>query len=483
MNISNTIKIAVITDLHFGVNTANIKRKCDIADTLLMRTVFRFNRVVKPDVTLILGDIIDDPDSEKAEDNLKYMKSIFDKLKSPYIIIPGNHDGDPERFYKIFSRPKNVEEVCGVKFLSFIDKEEPGYNAGRSSDDISRICKARENFSGAIITLQHVCLFPPELKLAPYNYINAKQIIDVLKENEVLLSVSGHHHNGEGTIKVGKTSFINAPGLCEAQFPYTIINIIDGEILRETHELAMPKDLMFVDNHIHTQLAYCSDNMDVKKAISLGKEIGLAGMKFTEHSGQLYFDNKNYWNKQCLKGTITSAIDKHNRMSEYIDIKNRHQNNFVRFGLEVDCDFNGDLLIKPEDSEHFDFIIGAIHNLPDTDNHNDEFMKLLKKLLTNNIDVLAHPFRVFKRGGTKPPGELFLPTAKLLKEYNTAAEINFHTNEPPVEFIKNCLELGVKFSFASDAHYMAELGDFFYHMELLKEAGYRGDFRDILISK
>ncbi len=62
-----------------------------------------------------------------------------------------------------------------------------------------------------------------------------------------------------------------------------------------------------------------------------------------------------------------------------------------------------------------------------------------------------------------------------------AAEINFRINEPPVEFINKCLELGVKFSFGSDSHNLFEIGDFAYHLSLLKEAGLNGDLSDMMV--
>jgi histidinol phosphatase-like PHP family hydrolase len=102
-------------------------------------------------------------------------------------------------------------------------------------------------------------------------------------------------------------------------------------------------------------------------------------------------------------------------------------------------------------------------------------------MIVNKAISLAHPFRVFRRCGCTAPEELFLQAAVLLRKNDTAAEINFHTNEPPIEFIRICLNQGVRFSLGSDAHQMAEIGDFAYHLALLEEAGFDGDLTDILI--
>ena len=103
-------------------------------------------------------------------------------------------------------------------------------------------------------------------------------------------------------------------------------------------------------------------------------------------------------------------------------------------------------------------------------------------LATNGIDILAHPFRVFRRDGLQVPAELFQPTATLLRQHHVAAEINFHTNEPSVDFVKLCLEQDVKVSFGSDTHQLYEVGEFALHLQLLKDIGFDGDLADVLWS-
>jgi len=108
-----------------------------------MRTVCRLNKLVQPDITVILGDVIDDGSSPDAEKNLLHIRSILDKLHSPYITVPGNHDNSPEAFYQVFARPNDIEDVAGLRLLSFVDQEMPGYNARRNDRDLDRIRTAR----------------------------------------------------------------------------------------------------------------------------------------------------------------------------------------------------------------------------------------------------------------------------------------------------------------------------------------------------
>jgi len=485
---TKTTTIAVIADIHFGTPSSLPERRCDISDLLLMRTVRRLNKLIHPDITLILGDLINDGNDPDTEKNLLHIRTILDKLESPYIVIPGNHDNNTGAFYKIFDRPDDIEDIAGIRFLPFVDQEMPGYNACRSDLDIERVRKARSGYEGTLVSLQHVCLRPPAQPVTPYNYTNASEIISSFKSAGVTLSISGHHHSGAENTQDGDVLFINAPGLCEAPFPFLEVTIDGGEIRTQRHELAMPKNLKLHDNHLHTQMAYCNDNMMITKAIDLAHDFGLDGLTFTEHSAHIYFDPKSYREKSWMDNGVDCAEDAHNRMETYLKLKQTYENEFARFSIEADCDARGMLVIKPEDRKHFDSIIGAIHCLPrltkdrsPQQNDKDDFLFLVEAMCKQEIRVLAHPFRIFRRSGWSAPPELFEPTAKLLQKYNVAAEINFHTNEPPVEFVKRCLEHGVKFSFGSDSHNLFEIGDFAYHLALLKDAGFNGDLSDVML--
>lgn len=483
-----TKKIAIITDTHFGTNHPNCDRDCEIADILIQRAVYRLNRLIKPDVVLVLGDIIDNAEKADAEERLVKLKSIIDKLDAPYIAIPGNHDGNPDLFYKFFDRPDDILDFEGIRFLSFIDREEPGYNASRSSKDIERFYKAGDNYKGPVVALQHVPLFPEKLSIAPYNYVNADDIISVMKETGVLLSVSGHYHKGAETFEDGGVNFVTAPALCESPYPLTVLTIDNGKTEIEIHNLKMDEKLELIDGHVHTNLAYCSENMSVPSAINLASKFGLKGICFNEHSGQLYFERKRYWNKTCMREGMEGALEEENRMADYITLKKEYENKNICFGLELDIDYKGNLLVKENDVDKFDYVTGALHSLENLSNENppkksdlEDFMRMTEKLLSYDIDVLVHPFRVFRRSGWETPKKLYLSIAEMLQKYDVAAEINFHTNEPPVEFIRICLEKGVKFSLGSDSHNLAEIGDFAYHLDLLKKAGFNGDIQNILI--
>ena len=78
------------------------------------------------------------------------------------------------------------------------------------------------------------------------------------------------------------------------------------------------------------------------------------------------------------------------------------------------------------------------------------------------------------------PPELYEPVAELLKQYGVAAEINFHQNEPRLEFFDLCLKKGVKLSLGSDSHNLYEVGFFLPHFRFLTELGVMGRLDEVL---
>jgi histidinol phosphatase-like PHP family hydrolase len=61
--------------------------------------------------------------------------------------------------------------------------------------------------------------------------------------------------------------------------------------------------------------------------------------------------------------------------------------------------------------------------------------------------------------------------ADRLARAGVAAEINFHTNENEAGFFRACADRGVRIALGSDSHDLAEVGEFYPHLEVLKRAG------------
>jgi len=132
---------------------------------------------------------------------------------------------------------------------------------------------------------------------------------------------------------------------------------------------------------------------------------------------------------------------------------------FVRLGLECDSDGRGGLTLLDEDRGHWDWLIGAVHWIPDFDpatatavQRKRAFMAASESVARAGVDALAHPFRYFRRGRMDAPRDLHRPMARMLADAGVAAEINFHTHAPDPRFIAACLAEGVGIALATDSH-------------------------------
>ena len=482
------IRIAIVTDIHAPGSDRHPERRGELAENLLLRVVNRFNRWIKPDITIIEGDIVDGRDSQTAHDWFGKIRLILDKLKCPYAIVRGNHDPSADYFYKVFKR-QNQLDINGYRFVVFDDPEEPDYCARRTSDELGRFKLARFDHIGPVISVQHVPLFPPGESDCPYNYTNAEQIITEMREHRIFLSISGHYHKGVERINAQGINFITVPALCEKPFSYMIIDAEDEKISVAADCFQMPPALGFVDHHVHTQLAYCSENMDVASVMKLYRDFGLKDVIFTEHTAQLYFDRDSFFSGTfCING-LDGAQQKNNRMRQYFELMKLSNVPAESIGLEVDFDFHNRPVITDADKSGAKFFIGSIHKLaelqktsPDRQEAVREFLYRTEAIAKSGVDVLAHPFRLFYRAGSKPPVALFEKVVKLLKDNNVAAEMNFHSQQDEAGFIEKCINSGVKLCLSSDSHNMYEVGELWPHLKMLEKIGVKADcFNRVLL--
>ena len=477
-----SVKIAAIADIHYKSELpfpSNSPRKYAIADILLLRAVKRLNRYIRPDITIILGDLLDDGACPNADKDCARLKEILELLDSPVIILPGNHDKDIEEFYRRFPRPNQITDIKDVRFVTFWDEDRPGCQSHRSKSGMEVMSAARRGHSGPIVSLQHVPLFPQGKSNCPYHLLNSEEAWGIFKDTGYTLSLSGHHHEGDNLAQRGDAAAVIVPALCESPFAFTEI-IIDGEnVDTKTHQLKLPQGAEFVDYHVHTPLAYCQENMNPATTIELAREFGLGAFSFTEHSGQLHFDRETYWDMSFLSEGINATRGRSERIEDYFTMIKPFSPPAIT-GLEIDCDWNGNPVVLPGEMERAQVLVGAVHWLqeimkpnPSAQAAGEETLRLLTRFLTCGVHILAHPFRLFLIKNMRIPYEIIPQLVSLLKENNVAAELNFHNiDEPQPEFVQACVESGVKLVFGSDSHNLYEIGEFFPHIEFMKRCGY-----------
>ncbi|MCP3966508.1 MAG: hypothetical protein GY750_03010 [Lentisphaerae bacterium] len=482
------IKVAVLTDIHFrsAVNSIEPNNIDDLADILLLRAVHRLNRFIKPDFVFVGGDLIDLPESDDAVKLLTRLKNTLDLLKAPFTVIPGNHDGDLQRFLKIFGIPE-VKDINNFRFVPFMDEQMPEYKARRSQSDLLKMKQVAADYNGTLVALQHVPLFPPEAECCPYGYTNAAEICAAMQENGYKVSLAGHYHPGFSHQAPDGITYMACPTLHEYPFKYSILEIDNlGNCVRVDETLALPENLNLSDHHIHTKLAYCNENMDIDKTLRLAKAFNLKKIYITEHTAHLYQEQKNYRATQYFYKGINNC-DIADRTDEYFKMLQLYPAPKAVCGIEIDYDINGKPVIAPEVQQKISFCNGAVHYLHSIKSGRSmqeietEFLYQTQAVIDSGVDALAHPFRIFRRRGLPLPSHLYNSVAEMLKAGNVAAELNFHTNNPPLEFFRTCILKGVRISLGSDSHNLYEVGEFYPHLNFLKKLVTTGQLHDILL--
>ncbi len=244
------------------------------------------------------------------------------------------------------------------------------------------------------------------------------------------------------------------------------------------------------DTHCHTELAYCGqDSLTADGVVARAQQVGLAGVCLTEHAPQLYISADDFWEGRHVHEPAIWRSAEHSRMATYrrlAETVRQRECGYVRVGLEVELDADGNLTLHDDDRGWVDLLIGALHFRPKSiedaprKQRDAWFLDACSTLLGEGVDILAHPFRVLARF-EEPTDHLDEPLAAMLAETHTAAEINFHhTSRPTVGFVARCIERGVKIALGSDAHTLEVVGQFDRHLRLLREAAGRDDVDDLL---
>ena len=237
------------------------------------------------------------------------------------------------------------------------------------------------------------------------------------------------------------------------------------------------------DMHTHTYFAYCADSdMKPEAVYEEARKQGVEGLAITEHAGQLYVSADDFWSAHFIENPDLIRDRRRNRMEEYKKAVLPLRSKTIKVGLEVDLDRDGNMTLLEQDKTGWDVIIGAIHWIP-SEFQNDlikGYLWSLDAFSRHNIDILAHPFRIFCRKGISTPKELYTPAVAFLKDNNVAAELNFHTNVPDPAFFKMCIQEGVKISLGSDAHSLCKAGRLAGHLEFLLNLCQGVDIENIL---
>ena len=470
---SPRLTILALSDLHAAESPQGRGKRGDLAAVLVRKALLRLaHGGIKPDLIVLLGDTAhESPQNDGTLLSAVYAEAA--KAGVPCLSVRGNHDG-PGHY------DSGLHAFGGYNFFVFSDDYAKSGKVSRSREQLAALGAAGKKTP--LIALQHCPVFPDIASAYPYLPKNAADVRTAYENAGVVLSLSGHYHKGQRCAKHNGVTYHTVRALYETPFCFSVVELTGRRVKITEHELKNPV-AGIADSHSHTQFAYCATTVTAEKSIDLARELGVARQYLTEHTFQLYFDKPEgmsfAWKHDPAIPERVWRTPGRCRMEAYRAWARRLRSDFVRIGLEADMLDDGRLLLAPEDADGWDVIVGALHEVTGRDSSKTQrqaetlFLKDMERIVQTPINILAHPFRFFRRKKYDHPVHLYKPVVKILAGTGIAAEINFHTYNPDPEFVRLCLEHGVKISLGSDAHDLAECGEFWPHLRVLEQAGLR----------
>ena len=182
--------IAQISDLHVG--------SINFVDELLVNAINDLNEI-HPDVTIVTGDITDNGYFLEYEEAVTFL----DQIKSPILVVPGNHDarhvGD-ECFEELIKNRYGIlkDKKHGLKVIG-LDSSEPDLDYGRVGRPQENWMKkelknADEEHLYKIIALHHHIIPVPKTGRERNVLSDAGDILQTLMKGNADLVLSGHKH-------------------------------------------------------------------------------------------------------------------------------------------------------------------------------------------------------------------------------------------------------------------------------------------------
>jgi len=242
--------------------------------------------------------------------------------------------------------------------------------------------------------------------------------------------------------------------------------------------------MTFDDYHAHTNLSYCCDDavtpQQYVKAIQ--RDASLRRVAITNHGFAIYFPEDLAWRWEFM--TDPSLFDRHltwgnERLVRHLDEVDALRDQGLLTGVEVEMMADGRLTVDPDLVDRLDVIVGSVHWLPvswqagnDPAEILDVWLAHVQRLVRTGIDVLGHPLRWLTGQVEVIPDAIVPHVVELARQAGVAVEINAHyVVETDVPLIREAARTDTAVTFCTDAHRRDEIGQFIYHLDLLKHAG------------
>jgi Icc-related predicted phosphoesterase len=243
----------VVSDLHYVRANQNSlaqheprlkERRSDLGRVLLREMFQRLQKEgIAIDLAIVLGDVVDYGGATGAEQDMAEIARMLHELGVPVLAVPGNHDGDPQRYGAIFGNGPGLFRIerAGAwryGFYVYRDWTGPGDVTVRPPGAVHMPVQiAAQEPELPLVMLQHNPLHPPIERTYPYVLANAAEVMDAYREAQVVLSLSGHYHDGQAAHEVDGVIYYTVPALCEAPFRFARLSLMGRHVELQEYTL------------------------------------------------------------------------------------------------------------------------------------------------------------------------------------------------------------------------------------------------------
>jgi len=219
------MKIAHISDLHYS-------KSWMFLHDMLDRCIAMVNEE-NPDVVIVTGDVTD----YGLRDEFEGVRKELDRIESPYLIVPGNHDSRHEgyrKFEELFGKRFFTKDIGDYRFIG-LDSSEPDIDEGHIGR--AQLEWLRQQLSPRSIVFLHHHLVPIPYTGRERNVLaDAGEVLKILDLHDVPLVLSGHKHvpwvwNVNGTV-VSTAGTVSCERTGSSQ-SFDIIEMKEGNITVE----------------------------------------------------------------------------------------------------------------------------------------------------------------------------------------------------------------------------------------------------------
>ncbi|MEM2678367.1 MAG: PHP domain-containing protein [Thermofilaceae archaeon] len=210
-----------------------------------------------------------------------------------------------------------------------------------------------------------------------------------------------------------------------------------------------------LDLHVHSQFSPCANDVSIERDVDTALAKGVRVIAITDH------------------GTVPSPPWFENYLREVERAQKKVEGKLTLLrGMEVDIVEGGRLAVSVSLLKQLDVVVASLHSIPEgTDAVGYWRRSIIRAIESGFATVIGHPTDVGWRK-LKPDLEDALEVLDVARSHRVAVELNYHHRDPEPWFLRLAIERSVPLVPTSDAHSLHEIGNFWWHEERIRSAGY-----------